>query len=220
MYKLDIGELKWKNKRGPMGETCSVTIRCYVPEVKTAQVEAAYVDAVLLAQAFWQLEYSESITRLDVDSENNRVLVTFALNIEPEQLKQDLSATESGADIDQEQLVVSVQNSSEPESDADPNIFVYHAIPEDDPVLTEDEFSNVATLYDMRTTPVGEPIQRDDQPHKFSFLPFYRVDTVEMDFLTASEADIFCKQVVNRAKRLVFEYGAEGRRLEQVIEDI
>ena len=49
MYKLDIGELKWKDKYGPFGETCSVTIRCYVPEIKTAQVDARYSDAVLLA---------------------------------------------------------------------------------------------------------------------------------------------------------------------------
>ena len=40
--------------------------------------------------------------------EYGKVDVVMQLNIEPEQLKQDLLATESGADIDQEQLVVSV----------------------------------------------------------------------------------------------------------------
>lgn len=74
------------------------------------------------------------------------------------------------------------------EEGADPNVFVFHTIPENS-VNDEDPFSNVASVQDMNEIPVGEPKLLEDEMPTEDNVPFYRQDHVELDFHTPGEVE-------------------------------
>lgn len=63
--------------------------------------------------------------------------------------------------------------------DLDSNIFVYHAADPDDPIQG-DTFSNVASLQDMESLPVGAPTSVDGDNTE-DYVPYYRTDSVELN---------------------------------------
>lgn len=81
----------------------------------------------------------------------------------------------------------------------DPNIFVYHA------KLNGDTYSNVASLQDMNSLSLapGDIINDDGTTQ---YIPYYRKDTVTLDFYNASEADRFRRLVEYDTRLLVKEY--------------
>lgn len=98
-------------------------------------------------------------------------------------------------------------------NDIDPNIFVFHAHPEDDPLQT-DHFSNVAALWDMNSLPVGDPIQIDNESGQEQIIPFYRKDTVTLDFHNVLEAERFWRIVQLDTKLLKESYKASNNLLQ------
>lgn len=100
--------------------------------------------------------------------------------------------------------------------EADPNIFVFHAREDGD------TYSNVASLYDMNTLPIGEPIQVINDNGEVRSIPFYRLDSVTMDFCNTTEADRFINHILKfDTKLLVNEYKAARnlQRYEEVVID-
>lgn len=93
---------------------------------------------------------------------------------------------------------------------------MFQAVDPADPVLDKDVFSNVATLYDIYTIPVGEPVGLPNQPEGYDNIPYYRLDSVQLSFLTAEEADRFVHKMLHCVRGLVAEYMAADKYREQV----
>ena len=102
------------------------------------------------------------------------------------------------------------------QDDADPNIFVFHAREDGD------TYSNIASLYDMNTLPIAEPVQVINDDGEIRSIPFYRLDSVTMDFCNTTEADRFINHILKHdTKLLVNEYKAARnlQRYEEVVID-
>lgn len=89
--------------------------------------------------------------------------------------------------------------------DADPNVFVYHFAPENDP-LEGDAFSNIASLQDMRILPVEEAVELDYASTIENLIPFYRRSEVAIDHYNAIDAERFIKIALYDIRMLEKEY--------------
>lgn len=200
MYNLEISELKWKHRPGPTGDTCSITIKCVVPTITVTNVRVRSTDILEVASAI-NGNYIVNTSTIDiVGGVYTAELAGYVTNAQ-------LEATLDGIDV----MSVTAVSDEKVESDADPNIFVYHAIDQADPILGADMFANVASKYDMDTLPVGEPVLLDGQPSLYEAMPFYRIDTVTMDFLTATSAHRFVSVVKSDTGKLVQEIIDAGK---------
>lgn len=121
---------------------------------------------------------------------------------------------ESGIDagIESGDIVLSVSHDRAPAVE-DAAVFVFHAVPADDPIAG-DTFSNVASYYDMVTTAVNDPVAVPGRAGQ-DLSPFYRVSEFDMDFLTVNEAEAFARKVKFDVACLAEEY----RSLRRVRED-
>lgn len=88
----------------------------------------------------------------------------------------------------------------------DDNIFVYHAADPNDPIQG-DEFSNVASLQDMESLPVGAPTPVDGDLTE-DYVPFYRTNSVELDCHNLVEMERVWSIIKRDASTLVHEYKA------------
>ena len=88
----------------------------------------------------------------------------------------------------------------------DSNIFVYHAADPNDPIQG-DEFSNVASLQDMESLPVGAPTPVDGDLTE-NYVPFYRTNSVELNCYTMEEAERVWRIIKRDTASLVREYKA------------
>lgn len=95
------------------------------------------------------------------------------------------------------------------QDDADPNIFVFHAREDGD------TYSNVASLYDMNTLPIGEPIQVINDNGEVRSIPFYRMDSVTMDFCNTTEAERFINHILKFDTRLLVNEYKAARNLQK-----
>lgn len=97
-------------------------------------------------------------------------------------------------------------------------VFVYHKVEEDDP-YTGDLFSNVASLHDMDSIPADEPVVMEGSlDTHFAAIPFYRTDSVELNFMTADAAERAWRIICHDVRALVREYESAGKLRE--IEEI
>lgn len=204
MYKLDISELKWKHRPGPTGDTCTISLKCSIPQIQRTEVLIVGQD-ILQAASIMNAAYSEKIIESTIVDDQ------YSLSLNGIIAEQDIQNLLDTLQLER----ISVQQQEIPESDADPNVFVYHAIDQQDPILNADQFANVASKYDMDTLPVGEPVVLENQPGLYEAIPFYRVDSVEMDFLNALEADRFVHVVKRDLGLLVREINSAGKYLTQ-----
>lgn len=78
-------------------------------------------------------------------------------------------------------LVVRVEAT---ESYADPNVFVYHSDPDS---ATGAMFSNVASVQDMDIIGIGEPTSLPSEDGTENNIPFFRTDTVQLNFYNLDE---------------------------------
>lgn len=99
------------------------------------------------------------------------------------------------------------------EEGADPNVFVFHAKPEGD------TYSNVASLYDMNSLPVGAPTEIINDDGKTEYIPYYRLPEVTLDFCNTLDAERFVAIVKYDTRLLVKEYQA-ARKLTKTQEVI
>lgn len=99
------------------------------------------------------------------------------------------------------------------EENADPNIFVFHSKPDGD------TYSNVASLADMNSLPIGAPTEITNDDGTTDYIPFYRLPEVTLDFCNGLLAAHFVNIINIDSKLLVREYEA-ARKLkeEQIIE--
>ena len=88
----------------------------------------------------------------------------------------------------------------------DANIFVYHAADPNDPIQG-DEFSNVASLQDMESLPVGAPTPVDGDLTE-NYVPFYRTNSVELDCHNLVEMERVWSIIKRDTSTLVHEYRA------------
>lgn len=118
--------------------------------------------------------------------------------------------------------ILSVTAEAESE-DADPNIFVYHAGDQQDTstgLVHGDTFNNVASLQDMDVLPVGAPEEVEDATmQKDEFIPFYRLNTVELNCYNVDEANKKWRIIQAHVHMLVKEYEAwdKLKTVEEVI---
>lgn len=97
-------------------------------------------------------------------------------------------------------------------------VFVYRKAEEDDP-YGGDMFSNVASMHDMDSIAPDEPVVLEEPVDpRFAAVPFYRVDTVEMNFLTADAAERAWRIICHDVRSLVREYKAAEnlREIEEI----
>lgn len=99
------------------------------------------------------------------------------------------------------------------EENVDPNIFVFHSKPDGD------TYSNVASLADMNSLPIGAPTKITNDDDTIDYIPFYRMPEVTLDFCNGILAAHFVDIINIDSKLLVREYKA-ARKLkeEQIIE--
>lgn len=90
--------------------------------------------------------------------------------------------------------------------DLDSNIFVYHAADPNDPIQG-DEFSNVASLQDMESLPVGAPTHVDGDLTE-NYVPFYRTNSVALDCHNLVEMERVWSVIKRDTSTLVHEYKA------------
>lgn len=88
----------------------------------------------------------------------------------------------------------------------DANIFVYHAADPNDPIQG-DEFSNVASLQDMESLPVGAPASVEGDLTE-NYVPFYRTNSVELDCYNLIEMERVWTIIKRDTASLVREYKA------------
>ena len=99
------------------------------------------------------------------------------------------------------------------EEGADPNIFVFHAKPDGD------TYSNVASLADMNSLPIGAPTKIVNDDGTVDNIPFYRLPEVTLDFCNGLLAAHFVDILNIDSKLLVREYKAARKLADvQVIE--
>lgn len=92
-------------------------------------------------------------------------------------------------------------------------IFVYHAAEADDPDRG-DKFSNVASLQDMNIIPEDEPVTLGGAIELEEYIPFYRTDSVTMDFYTAKDMERFWEIMKTDVRNLMYDYHC-ARKLEE-----
>lgn len=92
--------------------------------------------------------------------------------------------------------------SSDPDLDA--NIFVYHAAEADDPIKG-DTFSNVASLQDMESLPIGAPTEVEGDNTE-DYVPYYRTDSVELNCYNLEEMQRIWTIIKRDTSTLVREY--------------
>lgn len=97
-----------------------------------------------------------------------------------------------------------IAESTIPELDS--NIFVYHAADPNDPIQG-DEFSNVASLQDMESLPIGAPTPVEGDLTE-NYVPFYRTNSVELNCYTMDEAERVWTIIKRDAASLLREYKA------------
>lgn len=78
-------------------------------------------------------------------------------------------------------LIVSVEAET---PGADPNVFVYHSDPDS---RTGAMFSNVASIQDMDIIGVGETTPLPDEDGTENNIPFFRTNTLQLDFYNIDE---------------------------------
>lgn len=65
MYNLEISELKWKHRPGPVGDTCSISITCSIPVIDKTQLlirsEQILDVASVIANAYQEIIISSMI---------------------------------------------------------------------------------------------------------------------------------------------------------------
>lgn len=88
----------------------------------------------------------------------------------------------------------------------DSNIFVYHAADPNDPIQG-DTFSNVASLQDMESLPVGAPTAVEGDLTE-DYVPFYRTNSVELNCYTMNEVERIWTIIKRDTASLVREYKA------------
>ena len=88
----------------------------------------------------------------------------------------------------------------------DANIFVYHAADPNDPIQG-DEFSNVASLQDMESLPIGAPALVDGDLTE-NYVPFYRTNSMELDCHNLVEMERVWSIIKRDTSTLVHEYKA------------
>ena len=91
--------------------------------------------------------------------------------------------------------------------DADPNVFVYNSR-KTVTVNDADMFSNVASLYDMNTIPVGEPQRLPEEFPMHDNIPYYRTNTVTLDLPNMSVMERVWNIIRIDIRLLVKEYNA------------
>lgn len=100
--------------------------------------------------------------------------------------------------------VVRPAESSEDPGDDDVNVFVYHAAEPDDP-YHGDLFANVASLQDMESLPVGEPVVIEGMDEAENFFPFYRTSSIELHLHNLADAERVWSVIRHDVKMLVYE---------------
>lgn len=103
-----------------------------------------------------------------------------------------------------EVAVNTVYTGSEDEVEIDTNVFVYHAAEPDDP-YHGDLFSNVASMQDMESLPVGEPAVVEGMGEAENLFPFYRTSSVELHLHNLAEAERVWRVIRHDVKMLVYE---------------
>lgn len=103
------------------------------------------------------------------------------------------------------------------EPDEDVNIFVYHACVDGDP-YHGDLFSNVASIQDMQSLPVGAPVGVDSDPNH-NYVPFYRTDSVELYFHNLDVAERAWRIIKHDTAMLAREY-YKARNLKKAEEEV
>lgn len=86
----------------------------------------------------------------------------------------------------------------------DSNIFVYHAADENDPI-EGDTFSNVASLQDMESLPIGAPAEVEGDITE-DYVPYYRTNEVELNCHNLNDAARIWSVIKRDAALLVREY--------------
>lgn len=200
MYQLDISELKWKHRPGPQGDTCSISITCSVPTINVTEIKVHASDPIQIAEVI-----KAGFTVLESYIYPDEDLYTATLSGTVKRVQLDTVLSELG------DYTLHISYEDKAESDADPNIFVYHAIDQSDPIYDKDQFASIASKYDMDTLPVDEPIALDNEEPLYESIPFYRTNKVEMDFLTATAAHRFVSIAKADVKALVQEIEDAGK---------
>lgn len=96
------------------------------------------------------------------------------------------------------------------DSDVDTNIFVYHAVSsETNP--QGDLYDHVASLEQMFSLPIGEPVSVEGAYPTENFKPYYRKSEATLTFYNAVEMEHFWKVVKLDTAHLVAEYKAMDR---------
>lgn len=91
--------------------------------------------------------------------------------------------------------------------DADPNVFVYNAR-KAARINDTDMFSNVASLYDMNTIPIGEDQALPEEPPTDDYIPYYRINTVTLDLPDAWTMEHCWRTIKLDIKLLIREYNS------------
>lgn len=116
------------------------------------------------------------------------------------------------------------------EPGVDPNIFVFHVAPENDPIMTEDTFHNVASLAQMNIIPTEEAVnaamEAGEDPFTVTgadgltnYVPFYRASKVELTFNNAIAMRHFWRALRFDAAKLSIEYD-DYEHLKEMEEEI
>lgn len=90
------------------------------------------------------------------------------------------------------------------DDEEDVNVFVYHAAEPDDP-YHGDLFANVASLQDMESLPVDEPVAVEGIDEAENFFPFYRTSSVELHFHNVADAERVWNVIKHDVKMLAYE---------------
>lgn len=118
--------------------------------------------------------------------------------------RKKINFSESNAELAVWPLIV--EASSDDEDDA--NVFVYHAgeqaLGESSGIRYGDTFSNVASVQDMLTIPIGDPLELQDEPmSKDVNIPYYRLNKLELNCYNADEANRTWEIIKKDVKSLV-----------------
>lgn len=97
-------------------------------------------------------------------------------------------------------LIVTVEST---DGTADPNVFVYHSDPDS---VTGAMFSNVASMQDMDIIGVGETTALPNEDGTENNIPFFRTNTVELNFYTLDELARCWSIIKLDIRNLVREY--------------
>lgn len=97
-------------------------------------------------------------------------------------------------------------------------IFVYQSVPEEHPI-PGDTFSCVASLQQMSMIPEDAPTALPDEDSAYNNVPFYRTDTVTLDFHNMEQVKDFWKIVQIDAAALLreFRYSRKLKNAEHVV---